>query len=87
MWAHTIEMEGARLLQQWLPLPCCEGLLPTGGDAEELASGTLEVSSVSANTAGQWHALIVVCFGQHRRPLTRSKCRLFWPTPQASGTL
>ena len=34
-----------------------------------------------ANTAGLWHALIV-CYGQHRRPLARSHW-LLWSTPQA----
>ena len=43
------------------------------------ASGTLS-STVMANTAGQWHALID-CYGQHRRPVARFKW-LLWPTPE-----
>ena len=50
----------------------------------ERASGTLYFA-VTADTAGQWHAL-VCCSGRHRRPVARSSL-LLWSTPQASGTL
>ena len=39
-----------------------------------------------AHTAGQWHALIDNCYGQHSRPVVRSTW-LLWLTRQTSGTL